>query len=91
MKYIRTVSEQDVEEIFLFPDTVNHDAMAEVLMYIKNQTHGNWERVMRTPISAGFVSADGNCYGESETLGLESMPEDDTELLRKTYGGYNGS
>lgn len=81
MKYICTKGEGNKEEIFTFPGTVDHDAMAEVLGCIKNHTHGNWERVMRTPVSAGFVSDYGGCYGESVTLNLKSRTED-TALLR---------
>jgi len=79
-KYICTDSEWG-EEIFTFPSSVNHDAMAEVLEGIKNHTHGNWKRVWRKPISAGFVNASGFCFGKSETLNLESRAEKDTELL----------
>ena len=86
MKYIRTEDENGVYEIFIFPRTVNHDAMAEVLSGIKNHTHGDWSRVRRVPISAGFVSSTGKCFGESESLSLVSFPED-TELLEKQYRG----
>jgi len=85
MKYIRTVDNNDKHEIFVFPNSVNHDVMAEALAMMKNQTHGNWQRVFREPVSAGFVNAIGQCYGESETLGLESM-DWDTELVRKQMG-----
>jgi len=80
MKYICMINEDNEFEIFTFPNSVNHDVMAESLEGMKNQTYGNWTRVLRTPISAGFVDAAGNCYGESESLGLESK-EEDTALL----------
>jgi len=80
MKYICTIDNTDMMEIFTFPETVNHDAMAEALSSIKNQTHGDWHRVMRTPISAGFVDTHNVCYGKSITLDLSSRKED-TELL----------
>ena len=80
MKYICTISDYG-EEVFTFPSSVNHDAMAEVLDRIKNHTHGDWKRVMRTPISAGFVDSKGHCFGKSETLGLESRKTEDTKLL----------
>jgi len=80
-KYICTVSEDKREEVFVFPRSVDHDAMAEALQGIKDQTHGNWNRVFRTPVSAGFVDGAGNCYGLSESLGLNSRPEVDTALL----------
>ncbi|MNR53314.1 hypothetical protein D3C85_1733100 [compost metagenome] len=48
---------------------------------IKNQSGGNWERVRRTPIAAGFY--DGKtCYGHSETLKLRSRGTKDEELIK---------
>ena len=79
MKYIVMQDSHGTETIVIFPKTINHDCMAEVASRIRNQTHGNWERVFRKPISAGFT--DGKtCYGESFSLGIESRPQD-TELL----------
>lgn len=80
MKYICTETLEGVQEIFTFPDTVDHDVMAESLMRMKKHTHGIWERVVREPISAGFVGGT-MCFGKSETLNLSSRPED-TILLR---------
>jgi hypothetical protein len=81
MKYITTQQQDDKEELFTFPKTIDHDAMAEILRHIKNRTHGQWERVYRKPISAGFVDQNWVCFGRSESLGLDSRPED-TELLK---------
>ena len=81
MKYI--VTEQPdadgLKEIFVFPEEVHHDCMAEAVSFIRNQSYGNWERIERKVVSAGFVRG-GECVGESETLGLKSDPED-TKLL----------
>ena len=82
MKYICTIGPGNVLEIFTFPNTVNHDVMAEALRHLKDQTHGEWKRELRSPVSAAFVDNKGNCSGESETLGLESRPYEDTELLK---------
>lgn len=82
MKYIVTKSEEGVEEIFVFPSKVHHDAMMQSLVGIKNQTYGQWQRVFREPVSAGFIGSNGQCYGSSETLGLSSRPEEDTALWR---------
>lgn len=87
MKYICTVDDNDQEQVFLFPSNIDHDAMAEVLGRIKNQTHGNWQRVFREPISAGFVNEAMKCYGESLTLGLSSR-EEDTQILTKQLEQY---
>lgn len=80
MKYITTEQEDGKQEVFVFPKSIDHDAMAEVLPHIKNQTYGRWERVYRKPISAGFVDQNWICYGCSESLDLISRPED-TKLL----------
>lgn len=79
MKYIVTENEEGEREIFVFPRSVPHNAFAEVVAGIRNQTHGNWKRIRRKPVSAGFVDG-GRCHGKSESLHLESRPED-TELL----------
>lgn len=78
MKYICTAnhSEGEKEEIFVFPKSIDHDCMAEALEGVRNQTHGNWERELRIPVSAGFVRPNGDCYGQSETLGLEARQQD---------------
>ena len=80
MKYI-CMNNNGVEEVFTFPSTIDHDAMEEVLSRIKNHTIGNWERVFRFPVSAGFVM-NGKCFGRSETLDLDSREEIDTKILR---------
>lgn len=84
MKYIVTRTEDGTEEIFTFPRSINHDAMAEALEGIRNQTHGNWERVFREPVSAGFLNEHGHCHGNSESLGLKSRTQD-TEILKNQY------
>lgn len=81
MKYIVTAQEDGTEEIFVFPRSVNHDCMAEALGGIRDQSWGNWKRVYRLPVSAGFVEG-GLCIGYSESLGIRSRQED-TALLRK--------
>lgn len=86
MKYICTADISGYEQVFVFPQEIDHDAMAEVLSRIKNQTHGNWERVFREPVSAGFVTEDMNCIGESLTLGLSARKEEDTKILRRQIG-----
>lgn len=81
MKYIVTVTEDGVREIFVFPRSVHHSAMAEAVARIKevNGPH-DWRRITRTPVSAGFVDNNGVCHGKSESLRLESSAED-TALL----------
>ena len=79
MKYIVTKNEYEQLEIFVFSKNIMHDCMAESIRGIKNQNFSPWERVLRTPVSAGFVT-DGKCHGESISLRLKSA-DGDTELL----------
>ena len=79
MKYIVTKQPDGTEEIFIFPREVHHDCMAEALCRIRSQSHGEWRRTQRTPVSAGFVE-DGKCIGESESLSLQSRSEDNDLL-----------
>ena len=85
MKYICTEDKDNKEEIFLFPNGIDHDCMAEMLGFIKNQSYGDWERVFRLPISAGFVDKNNKCFGESVTLKLKSRGKVDTDLLKKEF------
>ena len=62
--------------------------MAESFEGIKNKTHGNWKRIYRVPVSAGFVDNDGNCFGKSESLSLESRKKEDTLLLHSQLRDY---
>ena len=80
MKYIVTKQSNGTEEIFTFPHEIPHSIMAEAVARLKDQEYGDWRRVLRTPISAGFVEG-GQCVGKSESLSLSSRPED-TALLR---------
>lgn len=81
MKYV-VMEGNDGFEIFTFPRTVDHDVMAEALSSMKNQTQDPWVRVLRLPVSAGFVDARECCYGESTTLGLSCREDKDTKLLK---------
>lgn len=72
----------DVETIFTFPKSVDHDRMKEALECIRFGDHRNWTRAYRDGevVSAGFIDG-GQCHGRSETLNLESRPKLDTALL----------
>ena len=85
MKYIVT-EHHGFEEMFIFPVTINHDCMMEALERIKTTTSDGWERIRRTPVSAGNITDDGDCYGRSVTLGIGSRRISDTQLFKA--GGY---
>ena len=76
MKYIciQFLSD-DRQEIVLFSKQIDHDKMFQCLRYLD---------VM--PRSAGFVSDDWECIGESITLGLSARPKEDTSLLKLHRG-----
>lgn len=82
MKYI-VVSLKGKESIFVFPRSIDHDRMFEVISGIRIGPSNNWSREFRNgeAISAGFI--DGReCHGRSETLNLNSRGAADTALLR---------
>ena len=83
MKYVVVNSEEQGEQLFIFPKNINHDSFAETLSYIKFGDEKNWKRIFRETISAGFTDGQ-TCYGKSETLGLSSCKED--TLLLKNGG-----
>lgn len=80
MKYVVVNSDEFGDQLFLFPESVNHNDFAEVLSNIKHGSYRNWNRIYREPVSAGF--SDGViCYGRSESLNLDSR-KIDTVLLQ---------
>lgn len=84
MKYITTRTEEGLEEIFIFPKNVNHSYMAEALEGIKKDEGRSWSRVFRKPIAAGFIDSNLRCHGRSQSLGLDSRPED-TALIKRQF------
>ncbi len=81
-KYIVTKQKNGTEEIFTFPESVNHKEMAMSISHIKAINFdggGKWAWIEREPISAGFV-VNKECVGMSESLGLRSR-ECDTKML----------
>lgn len=80
MKFIVTATEEGKEEMFLFPSVIQHDIMAEAICAMKDKNYGNWKRIRRNPISAGFV-VGGQCSGYSETLRMGSRPADTAIFL----------
>ena len=79
MKYIKTTQPNGALEVFIFPLAIDHDRMA--LMLSIERGSGTW--IKRTPVSAGFYNESRGCYGNSETLGLTSEMDIDTELVER--------
>lgn len=83
-KYIVVMnSETEMEEIFTFPMTIDHDAMFEAIYRAKNCTREYWTRNWRVAVSAGFVASNNECYGESISMNLKSRNEVDTLILKE--------
>lgn len=89
MKYIVVKNmDSDKEEIITFPSSVNHDVMAQSVARMKDKAHGNWKRMTRDVVSAGFVGSSLECYGRSETLNLDSRPADEM-ILREQMSEWH--
>lgn len=88
MKYIVTVCvdgpNKGKEELFIFPKSINHDDMAEVVSFCKQKVGHGWERFYKQPVSAGFFDGT-NFFGRSETLDLDSRPAQDQTLYSKSF------
>lgn len=85
MKYV-VISCDGEEMIFTFPKKINHDCMFEAITQIRSDTGRNWKKEMYScrPISAGFISEGGSCYGYSESLGIGFRKDVDDALLGKS-------
>lgn len=83
-KYIVTLNEEAQEEIFVFPTHINHDDFYNMVNGMKHTTDvEKWEYTFREIVSAGFVDEHLlTCYGRSESLGIDSRPQEDTALLK---------
>ncbi len=76
MKYLVLLADDDKQDVVIFPDTLSHKAVAEEVARIRNQTFGNWRRVIRRPVSAGLVDAQWLCSGGCDELGLKAQAQD---------------
>ncbi len=81
MKYIITVNEDNIEGIYIFPDIVVHQEFYDSILCAS--------KGFEECVSAGFVTISNNmlhCYGLSESLGVESRPQDKNIDFSKLYG-----
>lgn len=73
------------QTIVLFDRHINHVDMADAVTRVRLYDERNeWYRGVY-PVSAGFVHPDLTCYGRSESLQLNSRPEEDTKLLKEQF------
>lgn len=73
LKFVTFYNGAGAEEIIVFPAVIQHLAFAESV------TELSFGRLRA--VSGGFVM-DGECVGESVSLGMKAR-EEDTELLKK--------
>lgn len=71
----------------IFPDPLVHAVMAENLTHALYQQVDTEVYAVRI-VSAGSINDQWECYGKSESLRLDSHP-DDTDIVR-TYGYFHG-
>lgn len=64
------------DAMFIFPDWLEHADVARRLMFGEIDK----EKI----VSAGFVR-EGQCRGESISLGVKSHPQEDTYMLKKLW------
>ena len=76
-KYI-SINVDDHDLMFTFPKCIDHDKMHDAIMVtpVNIDSHCFEGHLL----SAGFITAHGNCHGRSETLSIASLPKD-TELF----------
>lgn len=85
MKYVTTINEEGIKEIFFFEKHINHDWFYEVVGHMDDQ--------FRKRSNAGFTNGI-SCYGRSETLNLDSNPDDfeltKSNLIKPCVHEHNG-
>ena len=80
MKYIVgkvSFGSYEKEMMVVFPNPMVHDIVAAT-MNLAALNH-NWKGV--TWISAGEIGSDGECSGQSDSMGLKSRGAADTQLF----------
>lgn len=91
MKYIvlQVITKDIVRELpFIFPEAVVHSQMKNAMSRLLTF---EYKADSVTCVSAGFISSIGvgtvgQCYGESESIGVKSRgPEDDKLLMMLDY------
>lgn len=87
MKYVIFEDEAGCRFPIIFPDVFVHSDMAEYTQY---QSMDKLNKFVK-PVSAGFISLKGECFGESESLNLKSDKEMDTDLCNFGDSLYNVS
>ena len=77
------INYQGTELMFTFPHVIAHKDMLHSVRTMMVGHGRNWSRPYRdaTLVSAGFMTNEAHCYGRSQSLNIESRP-DDGELFK---------
>jgi hypothetical protein len=80
MKYI-VYLDNGTEYGVMFPSGINHNHMADAIDVLRFGGDHDWHRRQGEVVAAGFIDRLGSCSGYSETLGIKSRGQIDTELF----------
>lgn len=84
MKYVVLADKHGEETIHTWTrnDLLTHKDMADAIQKIS--VGGDYFKPLLSSkvVAAGFIGDNGECYGFSHSLGVQSRGEQDTELLR---------
>lgn len=85
MKYIMMrIDGQVARELpIIFPDEMVHSYMLEAVRSMRCQLENRIFRpyALATAVSAGEITVNGNCFGGSETLGVKSRGNVDSNIV----------
>lgn len=83
-KYITVRTDDGQEMLFTFPAAISHLWMLEAVENIKDGHGVDWRRPYRSVecVGAGFVDAEGHCFGRSRLLDIPARQQRDTALLQ---------
>ena len=84
MKYIVMQHDDGTEVPIIFPNhpDFTHATLFDMVRRVKTPG-ANWKKCFINPVvSAGFIELESmKCYGRSESLNVDSRPEEDAELI----------
>jgi len=67
----------------MFPLFIDHSQMARNMGASVDAENGD-----NKVVSAGFINYGLECFGKSDTLNIESNPDEDTKLAKNLMGLY---
>lgn len=71
---------------FIFPNMLVHAHIGQLLCFLVRFLHPAYEVSCTSAGEISSISIEGECHGESTTLGIESDPEDTNLIRMNDYG-----